>query len=115
MTQFRYYTWGLFKGKPAPYPVTLERKFNPLQQATYIGTMYFLIPLVFISGLAMLYPEIIPTRIFWSSGLHFTDLVHITAGFLISIFMCIHVYFCTIGTTLLSNFKSMINGYHDGH
>jgi thiosulfate reductase cytochrome b subunit len=115
ITQFRYYTWGLFKGKTAPYPVTSERKFNPLQQATYIGTMYFLIPLVFITGLAMLYPEVIPARIFWSSGLHFTDLFHIVAGFLISIFMVIHIYFCTIGTTVFSNFRSMIDGYHDGH
>ena len=115
MIQFRYYTWGLFKGNTAPYPVTPERKFNPLQQVTYIGTMYFLIPLVFITGLAMLYPEIIPVRIFWSSGLHFTDLLHIIAGFLISVFMCIHVYFCTIGATPISNFKSMIDGFHDEH
>lgn len=115
MTQFRYYTWGMFKGKSAPYPVTLERKFNPLQQASYIAIMYFLFPLTFITGLAMLYPEIIPIRIFWSSGLHFTDLLHITSGFLISVFMCIHIYFCTIGTTPLSNFNSMINGYHNGH
>ena len=114
-TQFIYYTMGLFKGKTPPYPVTLERKFNPLQQVTYIGTMYFLVPLSFITGLAMLYPEIIPVRIFWSSGLHFTDLIHITAGFLISVFMVIHIYFCTIGTTPLSNFKSMIDGYHEAH
>ena len=115
MKQFKYYTWGLFKGKTAPYPVTLERKFNPLQQITYVGTMYFLVPLVFITGIAMLYPEVIPIRIFGSSGLHFTDLLHITSAFLISIFMFVHIYFCTIGTTWLSNFKSMINGYHEGH
>ncbi|MGA3012615.1 MAG: cytochrome b/b6 domain-containing protein [Bacteroidales bacterium] len=114
-TQFIYYTVGLFKGKIPPYPVTLERKFNPLQQVTYIGTMYLLVPLSFITGLAMLYPEIIPIRIFWSSGLHFTDLIHITAGFLISVFMVIHIYFCTIGTTPLSNFKGMIDGYHESH
>jgi thiosulfate reductase cytochrome b subunit len=113
--QFIYYTLGLFKGKTAPFPVTLERKFNPLQQVTYIGTMYFLVPLSFITGIAMLYPEIIPVRIFWSSGLHFTDLIHITAGFLISVFMVIHIYFCTIGNTPLSNFKSMIDGYHESH
>lgn len=115
MTQFRYYTWGIFRGKPAPFPVTLERKFNPLQQASYIGTMYFLLPLVFITGIAMLYPEVIPVSILWSSGLHFTDLLHITAAFLISMFMFIHIYFCTIGLTPLSNFKSMIDGYHVGH
>jgi thiosulfate reductase cytochrome b subunit len=114
-TQFKFYTWGLFKGKTAPFPVTLERKFNPLQQLTYAGIMYFMVPVSFITGLSMLYPEIIPVRILWSSGLHFTDLLHIIAGFLISVFMVIHIYFCTIGRTPISNFKSMIDGYHEGH
>jgi thiosulfate reductase cytochrome b subunit len=29
--------------------------------------------------------------------------------------MCVHVYFCTIGKNPTSNFKSMINGYHESH
>jgi thiosulfate reductase cytochrome b subunit len=52
---------------------------------------------------------------FWSSGLHLIDLFHIIVGFLVSLFMVVHIYFCTIGSTPLSNFKSMINGYHEGH
>ena len=37
MTQFGYYTRGLFKGETPPYPLNSERKFNPLQQVTYVG------------------------------------------------------------------------------
>jgi thiosulfate reductase cytochrome b subunit len=115
MTQFRYYTTGLFKGETAPYPLNSERKFNPLQQVTYVGSMYVLFPVIMITGWALMYPEVIPARFVWSSGLHLTDLFHITAAFLVSLFMFIHIYFCTIGKTPLSNFMSMIDGYHESH
>jgi thiosulfate reductase cytochrome b subunit len=114
-TQFRYYTFGMFKKETIPFPINTERKFNPLQQVTYVGAMYFLTPIVMFSGWALLYPEVIPVRIFQSSGLHLIDLIHITAAFLISMFMIIHIYFCTIGKSPLSNFKSLIDGYHDTH
>ena len=110
--QIRYYSLGLFKNESAPFPVTSLSKFNPLQQFTYVGAMYLLVPILILSGLTMLYPEIIPVRILWSSGLHLTDLLHILSGFLVSLFMIVHVYFCTIGRSSWSNFKSMINGYH---
>ena len=115
MIQFRYYTRGLFKGETSPFPLNSERKFNPLQQVTYVGAMYVLIPLIVVSGWALLYPEVIPARFLWTSGLHLTDLLHIMAAFLVSLFMFIHVYFCTIGKTPVSNFKSMINGFHENH
>lgn len=115
MEQFRYYTHGIFQKKKPPFPINYERKFNPLQQFTYFVTMYFLVPVVFITGLALLYPEIIPDTLFFYNGLHLTDLFHIVAGFLISLFMVIHIYFCTIGSTPVSNFQSMITGYHETH
>jgi len=115
MIQFSYYTRGLFKGEASPFPLNSERKFNPLQQVTYVGAMYVLIPVIIVSGWALLYPEVIPARFLWSSGLHLTDLLHIIAAFLVSLFMFIHVYFCTIGKTPVSNFKSMIDGFHENH
>jgi thiosulfate reductase cytochrome b subunit len=113
--QARFYSLGIFKNESAPFPVTSLNKFNPLQLFTYVGVMYILIPILVLTGLAMLYPEIIPLGMFWSSGLHLIDLFHIIVGFLVSLFMVVHIYFCTIGSTPLSNFKSMINGYHEGH
>jgi thiosulfate reductase cytochrome b subunit len=115
MAQFRYYTKGIFKGEHAPFPITKESKFNPLQQFTYVMTMYIMVPVMSLTGLLLLYPEVIPTQVFGTSGLHLTDLLHILAGFVISIFMFIHVYFCTIGKTPTSNFKSMVDGYHEAH
>lgn len=115
MVQFHYYTIGLFKNEHPPFPVTAESKFNPLQQFSYVLLMYVFVPVVILTGFALLYPEITVNSIMGASGLDLTDLLHITAGFLITIFMCIHIYFCTIGKTPTSNFKSMIDGYHETH
>ncbi len=113
--QFRYYVYGVFKKEETPYPVTKKRKFNPLQLVSYVGAMYILIPLVIISGIALLFPQMIVTDVFGWSGIHLTDLLHIISGFALSIFMVIHIYFCTFGHTATSNFKGMIDGHHHVH
>ncbi|MCX6277379.1 MAG: cytochrome b/b6 domain-containing protein [Bacteroidetes bacterium] len=113
--QLYFYTIGIFKNEQAPFPANEEEKFNPLQQLTYVVLMYILVPFVIISGLGLLYPEITVNSVFGFSGLDLTDFVHIIAGFGISLIMCVHIYFCTIGKNPTSNFKSMINGYHDSH
>jgi thiosulfate reductase cytochrome b subunit len=115
MKQFKYYTIGIFKQEAVPFPVTKERKFNPLQQFTYVGTMYIMVPIVIITGWALLYPEIIITKFLGGSGLKMTDFVHVIFGFLISFFLFVHVYFCTIGATFVSNFRSMVTGFHESH
>lgn len=115
MAQFHYYTIGLFRNEHPPFPVTPERKFNPLQQFSYVLLMYVFVPIVILTGFGLLYPEVTINSVMGSSGLNLTDLLHITAGFMITIFLLIHIYFCTIGKTPTSNFKSMVNGYHESH
>lgn len=115
LKQFTYYTFGIFKHEKAPFPVTKDSKFNPLQQTTYVVAMFVLVPIVIITGWALLYPEILLTKLFGSSGLKVNDFFHVIIGFFISFFMFVHVYFCTIGATFVSNFKSMINGFHESH
>ena len=115
MTQARFYMFGLFKGENPPFPISKENKFIPLQRFSYVFIMYLFVPIVFISGWALLYPEMIPAIILGTSGLHLTDLFHIISGFIISFFMLIHIYFCTIGGKPLMNFKSIFTGYHESH
>jgi len=112
VAQIKYYTYGIFKHQSCPYPVNEDRKFNPLQKLSYIGAMYFLMPVMIASGLALIFPEFIFKNVFGFSGIHLTGLVHIISGFGLSIFLFVHVYFCTIGKTPWSNFKSMVNGWH---
>jgi thiosulfate reductase cytochrome b subunit len=110
--QFNYYSRGMFKGEKHPFPVTEERKFNPLQKLTYILAMYVAFPLLIISGIGLLLPEITIKTFFGISGLILTDILHITMGFFLSIFMVIHIYTCTLGAKPTSLFWGMISGYH---
>ncbi len=112
MKQFHYYSIGIFKKEKAPYPINEKRKFNPLQKISYVLVMYMFLPVIIFSGLGLFFPEILPNNIIGINGIHFTDLLHIISGFVLSVFMVIHIYFCTFGKTPLSNFKSMINGWH---
>jgi len=112
MTQLKYYAGGMFKGEKHPFPVTEKRKFNPLQQFTYVLAMYLGLPLLIISGIGLLFPEITVRSFFGQSGLIYTDILHITMGFLLSVFMVIHIYTCTLGAKPGSLFWGMISGYH---
>jgi thiosulfate reductase cytochrome b subunit len=114
--QGMYYAFGMFKGETHPFPVTMERKFNPLQKISYVLAMYVGVPLLIISGIALLFPEIIIDRVFGVSGVVLTDILHISMGFLLSVFMIIHIYTCTLGKKPWTLFISMISGYHvDDH
>ncbi len=111
--QFVYYTVGIFNNKAnKPYPVTKDRKFNPLQKVSYVVVMYIFIPVIFITGWGLLYPETIVSNVFGYSGIQLTGLMHIIMGFFVSVFLIVHVYFCTIGTTVKSNFTAMFTGWH---
>ncbi len=113
LSQAKYYISGMFKGEKPPFPTSPDRKFNPLQKISYVLTMYLAMPLVIISGLGLLFPEVTINRIFGVSGLILTDILHITMGFLISVFLVIHVYTCTLGARPTSLFRGMITGYHE--
>jgi thiosulfate reductase cytochrome b subunit len=115
LKQFRYYTVEIFNGGKASFPVSADRKFNPLQQFSYIIIMYGCLPLIFVTGWAMLFPEIIIQDVFGISGLFITDLLHIITGFTVSFFLIVHIYFCTMGIKPSSLFKGMINGWVEVH
>jgi thiosulfate reductase cytochrome b subunit len=112
MKQAQYYIWGMFHGKKAPYPLSEKRKFNPLQKYSYIIVMYLLVPMVIISGIALLYPEIILENVYQYSGIFVTAIFHSILGFFISIFLVVHVYIASIGKSPKENFISIISGWH---
>lgn len=111
MKQAKYYAIGMFKGEKKPYPITEERKFNPLQKLFYVLIMYIGVPLVIVSGWGLLFPESVIKAMFGVSGILITVIVHVAMGFFISLFLVIHIYVSTIGHTRSANFKSIINGY----
>nr|WP_319570868.1 cytochrome b/b6 domain-containing protein [uncultured Draconibacterium sp.] len=112
MKQAYYYTWGMFHGMKAPYPLSEKRKFNPLQKYFYLMVMYVAVPLVIVSGIGLMFPELIFDDIYNVSGVLITAVTHSAMGFFISIFLIIHLYVASIGKSPIENFKSIISGWH---
>ncbi len=113
--QFKFYAIGIFKDEPHPFPITKKQKFNPLQKISYVLAMYLGMPLLIISGFGLMFPERISATVFNISGLVFYDVLHIIVGFVLSLFLAIHLYTCTLGDKPGTLFKSMITGYHEEH
>ena len=112
MKQAYYYAWGMFQGMKPPYPLSENRKFNPLQKYTYLAVMYLFVPIVIITGFGLLFPEIIIEEVYSISGIMFTAVAHSAMGFFISIFLVVHIYISSIGKRPKENFKSIITGWH---
>jgi thiosulfate reductase cytochrome b subunit len=112
MKQFRYYVYGVFVHESKPYPISQKRKFNPLQKLSYVMVMFVMMPVIIITGFGLLFPETNIENVFGISGIYLTALLHIFTGFVLSVFMIVHIYFCTFGKTPGSDFKSMFTGWH---
>ena len=113
--QFYYYSIGIFKKQQPPFPLNEDHKFNPLQQFSYVVIMYICLPLIFLTGWALLFPEIVLEKFLGIDGLQLTDFFHIVLGFLLTLFLIIHVYFITIGIKTSNHFMSIITGWHKSH
>lgn len=111
LNQGTYYLFGMFRGDKKPYPITEERKFNPLQKLFYVIIMYIGVPIVIVSGYGLLFPESVIKALFGVSGILITSILHVIMGFFISLFLFIHIYVSTIGHTRTSNFKAIVTGY----
>ena len=111
--QSKYYLIGYFRGDPKPFSISKENKFNPLQQVTYSITMYLLVPLVILTGIGMLFPESIVEKLTTSSGIKLTAVFHTVIGFLVSLFLIVHIYVASVGKHPLRNYRSIVSGYHE--
>lgn len=111
--QAHYYVWGIFQGEEKPFPSSKENKFNPLQQITYMKIMYAALPISIITGLGLLFPEILLEEFLGESGLLYTAFLHTIIGFFLSLFLIGHIYLGTTGTTMSENFKAIITGWEE--
>jgi thiosulfate reductase cytochrome b subunit len=111
--QARWYVWGIFKGEPHPYRVSEEANFNALQAITYWVIMYMVMPLMLLTGLIFLIPELAPDRVFGFDGLLPVAVLHYLTGAVILMFMVTHIYLGTTGKTATSMFKTMVTGWHE--
>jgi thiosulfate reductase cytochrome b subunit len=112
--QIYYFTIGIFKGEKNPFKVENGNKFNPVQKVSYLFIMYLCLPLIILTGWDMMFPGSISIPVIGVKGLIVSDLIHIISGFIVSIFLIIHVYLCTLGPAPGSLFMSILSGYHPG-
>jgi len=110
--QGSYYAWGMFHGENYPFPLSEKRKFNPLQKYSYVLVMYLAVPVVIVTGIALLFPELIIDKAWGISGVFMTAILHAAMGFFISIFLVIHLYIASVGKSPLENYKSIVTGWH---
>lgn len=110
LVQMKFYGFGIFRGEPHPYPSTVDCKFNPLQQLAYLGVMYGMMPILILTGLAFLYPELAPESVMGMDGLWPLATLHVIAGFLLTAFLVGHLYLATAGETVTHEFKKMVYG-----
>ena len=106
LIQFKYYAYGIFKGEHSPYKDDPSRKFNPLQQLAYWSTMYIFTPLLVITGFIMYNVERLLIDEKSIIIYQVCDLIHISAAFLISVFLIMHLYLVYIEG--LENLKKII-------
>jgi len=113
LVQLKYYLSGIFSGKPKPFTPTINRKFNPLQQLIYIKVIYIAFPTMIITGFGLLFPEILIDEFLGEGGLLYTAFLHTIIGFILSLFLLIHIYLGTTGTTIKENFRAIFTGKNE--
>ncbi|MBF0424517.1 MAG: cytochrome b/b6 domain-containing protein [Magnetococcales bacterium] len=110
LAQIRFYATGIFQGDPQPFPATVRAKFNPLQQVTYLGVMFGMVPVLVITGVVFFFPEYAPDRILDRGGLWPFAILHQVVAALLVAFLIGHIYLATAGETLLGEFEKMVFG-----
>jgi thiosulfate reductase cytochrome b subunit len=111
--QSTYYFARIFFGDPPPFNPTPAAKFNSLQKITYLGIMFFLIPLQIVTGILLWDLERFRPVIDALGGVRVIDAFHIIVAYIVTAFLVAHIYLATLGHTFFAHYKAMIVGYEE--
>lgn len=112
--QLRYYAWGIFNGAPHPMSKTHARRFNPLQQVTYLVILNVLLPGQIVTGLLIWAGQRWPALVDDIGGLGILASVHTFFAWCFTAFILMHVYLTTTaGPRWRSGLLSMITGWQE--
>ncbi len=110
--QINYYISGIFKGASHPTKKTKLSKLNPLQRIVYLALIILVFPVQLISGFLYMFYHY-PNKPIELAGLKTVATIHVIGSFLLVVFLIVHLYLITTGTTPLTNLKAMISGFED--
>jgi thiosulfate reductase cytochrome b subunit len=113
MRQAIYYGYGIFKGAPNPFHVSIYRKFNPLQAMTYQIIMILLLPIQCITGLLLWNLTRFAGAVALLGGVRVVDTVHVLIFIVFVFYIPFHAYLGTLGHTMMAHFKAMFTGYEE--
>jgi len=113
MRQALYYGYGIFKGAPNPFHVSIYRKFNPLQAMTYQIIMLLLLPLQCVTGILLWDLKNFAGTVAFLGGVRVVDTVHVLIFIVFVFYIPFHAYLGTLGRTPTEHFKAMFTGYEE--
>lgn len=108
--QLVWYVSGMFQGAPRPFPRSRDAKLNPAQASTYLLVMYAITPACVLSGVALLFPQLAPERVAGVGGVWPMALLHLASGWLLSLFLLLHLYMVTTGPRLWTYLVEIARG-----
>lgn len=113
MKQALYYGYGIFKGAPNPFHVSIYRKFNPLQAMTYQIIMLLLLPIQCVTGVLLWNLTRFAGVVAFFGGVRVIDTVHVLIFIVFVFYIPFHAYLGTLGRTMTDHYKAMFTGYEE--
>lgn len=113
LRQMQYYGYGIFKGAPNPFHVSIYRKFNPLQSVLYQVIMLLLVPIQFYTGILLWDVKRFSAQVEFFGGVRVVDTVHVLIFIFFVFYILAHVYLGSLGHTPTAHYKAMITGYEE--
>lgn len=113
LKQAIYYSYGIFKGWPNPFHLSLYNKFNPLQALTYQIVMLILLPLQIVTGILLWDLARFSKIVNFIGGVRVVDTVHVLIFIVFVFYIPFHAYLAMLGRTPLEHYKAMFTGYED--
>lgn len=113
LKQAEYYSKTFFTGGPKPHKVEPLNKFNPLQKITYQYFMFFIVPLILITGIILWQAVPLWSLITFMGGIKVVHVVHMLLFCIFVFFIPVHAYMGLLGRKPLDHYKEMITGYEE--
>ncbi len=111
LLQLNFYLRGIFRHDPHPFEKTPRRKFNPLQQLTYVLLLNLLLPFQIVTGALMWAADRWPKLAGFFGGLAGVSPWHNVGAWLLICFFTVHIYLITTGRTPLAGLRAMVTGF----
>ena len=111
--QFRYYSYGIFRGEESPHHVKPYEKFNPMQRLAYQQVMLIMVPIQFLTGLVLWDVERFAGIVNALGGIRIIATLHVVMFIAFVAFVFIHAYMGALGKTAATHYKEMITGYEE--